>query len=142
MFTLTEVILLVSFVTFIVSYIAYRLAEFHLIVKMLSTLTAEELDKLDKLKQELESTDTDEEAAAVIEQFSKRVEREQSKTLIQEVLDGTTYLYDENNTFVAQGATASLAALNFFNSRHSSEVATVKCSEGNTYRIINGKIES
>lgn len=140
MFTLTEVILLVVFVAGVVGYISYRLAEFRLIARMLSTFSDEDLDKLERLKQQIDEVLTDEEADAIVERFSKESEKK-TKTLTQEVVDGTTYLYDENNIFVAQGATASLAALNFFNSRHSAEVATVECSEGNSYRIINGKIE-
>jgi hypothetical protein len=141
MFSLNEVILIVLVVSVIVGYIAYQFAEFSLITRMLSTLSDEELDRLERLKKQIEDAVTDEEADAIVERFAKENDGK-SKTLTQEVISGQTFLYDENDNFVAQGSSAAEAAEIFFNSRHSAEVAVVKCNEGNSYRIVNGKIES
>lgn len=137
MFSLDEVVIITLIVSVIVGYIAYQFAEFMVIARMLNSLSDDELDRLDKLRAQLESALSEEEANKIIDAAN----RGGSATLSQEVVNGTTYLYGEDNTFVAQGNTAAEAALNFFNSRHSVDVVTVKCSEGKTYKIINGKIE-
>ena len=140
MFSLNEVILIVLVVSIIVGYIAYQFAQYSLITRMLSTLSDEELDRLERLKKQIEDAVSDEEADAIVERFAKENDGE-SRILTQEVVAGQTFLF-EGSKFIAQGSSAAEAAEVFFNSRHSSAVATVKCDEGNSYRIINGKIES
>lgn len=132
MFNLTEVFFIVVIVSAIVGYISYCYAEFKIIARMLDELSDDELARLTK---EIEAMG---DVVAVV----SKGDAAKSKTLIQEVISGQTFLYDENDNFVAQGSSAAEAAEIFFNSRHSAEVAVVKCNEGNSYRIINGKIES
>lgn len=132
MFNLTEVFFIVVIVSAIVGYISYCYAEFKIIARMLDELSDDELARLTK---EIEQMG---DVVAVV----SKGDAAKSKTLIQEVISGQTFLYDENDNFVAQGSSAAEAAEIFFNSRHSASVATVKCNEGNSYRIINGKIES
>jgi hypothetical protein len=130
MFNLTEVFFIVVIVSAIVGYISYCYAEFRIIASLVDELSEEELARLAKEIEEMgnqaDSISTDAEA--------------KPKTLIQEVISGQTYLYDENDTFMAQGGSASEAAESFFK-RHFTAVAVVKCGEGNSYRIVNGKIE-
>jgi hypothetical protein len=132
MFNFAEVFFIVVIVSGIVGYISYCYAEFKIIARMLDELSDDELARLTK---EIEQM------GDVVDVVSKG-DAAKSKTLIQEVISGQTFLYDENDNFVAQGSSAAEAAEIFFNSRHSASVATVKCNEGNSYRIINGKIES
>lgn len=101
---------------------------------MLDELSDAELAKLTKEIEEMSII------ADVISEADKTEPK--SKILVQEVMAGQTFLYDEHDNFVAQGNSAAEAASIFFNSRHSASVATVKCSEGNSYKIVNGKIES
>jgi ElaB/YqjD/DUF883 family membrane-anchored ribosome-binding protein len=132
MFNLTEVFFIVVIVSGIVGYISYCYAEFKIIARMLDELSDDELARLTK---EIEQMG---DVVAVV----SKGDAAKSKTLIQEVISGQTFLYDEHDNFVAQGSSAAEAAEIFFNSRHSASVAIVKCSDGNSYRIINGKIES
>lgn len=132
MFNFTEVFFIVVIVSAIVGYISYQWAEFNIIARMLNELSDDELARLTKEIEEMgNQADSISQDTAV-----------KSKTLVQEVISGQTFLYDEKDNFVAQGSSAAEAAEIFFNSRHSTEVATVKCNEGNSYRIVNGKIES
>lgn len=131
MFTFTEVLLIIVLVSCIVGYIAYNLAQFIIISKMLDGLSDEELDKLTKNMEKMSDVE---------ESFDGK--NHTTKTLVQEVISGQTFLYDEHNNFVAQGDSASEAAAIFFNSRHTASVAIVKCGEGNSYKIVNGKIEA
>lgn len=134
MFTYIEVFFIVVIASAIVGYISYCYAEFKMIARMLDELSDEEFTKLSK---EIEQM------SAVVNSISEVDKTElKSKILIQEVMAGQTFLYDEHDNFVAQGNSASEAAAIFFNSRHSASVATVKCGEGNSYKIVNGKIES
>lgn len=134
MFTYIEVFFIVVIASAIVGYISYCYAEFKMITRMLDELSDAELAKLTKEIEEMSII------ADVISENDKTVQK--SKILLQEVIGGQTFLYDEHDNFVAQGNSASEAAAIFFNSRHSASVATVKCGEGNSYKIVNGKIES
>lgn len=134
MFTYIEVFFIVLIASTVVGYISYCYAEFKIIARMLDELSDAELAKLTKEIEEM---------AMVVDSIADADKTgPKSKILIQEVMSGQTFLYDEHNNFVAQGNSASEAAAIFFNSRHSASVATVKCSEGNSYKIVNGKIES
>jgi hypothetical protein len=130
MFNFTEVFFIVVIVSGIVGYISYCFAEFKIIARLVDELSEDELAKLAK---EIEAMDN------AVDSISTNTEAK-PKTLIQEVISGQTYLYDENDTFMAQGGSASDAAESFFK-QHATAVAVVKCSEGNSYRIVNGKIE-
>jgi hypothetical protein len=136
MFTLHEVIIITGIISTIFGYIAFKLAEYLLFVRMLASLSEDELDRLDKLRAKLEAAIDDADADRIIAD----ARQENSVMLTQEVVDGNTYLYDTNNTFVAQGSSAAEAALSFFN-RHSHSRATVRCGEGKEYHIIDGRIE-
>lgn len=139
MFSLDEVIIITAIVSAIVGYLCFQWAEIRLVTKMISTLTDEELKKLEKLEQELDEAISDEEAAKIINRELADSKNSKARTLTQEVVDGQTFLY-ENNSFIAQGSSAVEAAANFFKSTNSVQ-ATVVCSEGKSYKIINGKIE-
>jgi hypothetical protein len=132
MFNFTEVFFIVVIVSGIVGYISYCYAEFKIIARMLDELSDDELARLTK---EIEAMG---DVVAVV----TKDDTAKPKSLVQEVISGQTFLYDEHDNFVAQGGSAAEAAEIFFNSRHSASVATVKCNEGNSYRIVNGKIES
>lgn len=134
MFTYIEVFFIVVIASSIVGYISYCYAEFKIIARMLDELSDAELAKLTKEIEEMSII------ADVISEADKTEPK--SKILVQEVMAGQTFLYDEHDNFVAQGNSAAEAASIFFNSRHSASVATVKCGEGNSYKIVNGKIES
>jgi hypothetical protein len=130
MFNFTEVFFIVVIISGIVGYISYCYAEFKIISRMLDELSDDDLAKLTKEIEEM---------SVLADSISTDTETK-PKTLIQEVISGQTYLYDENDTFMAQGGSASEAAESFFK-RHFTAVAVVKCNEGNSYRIVNGKIE-
>lgn len=136
MFTLDEVILISVIIGAIIGFIAYQYAQYRLIARMLDGLSDDELDRLERLKEQLEAALTDEEADRII----ANANTEPTVSLTQEVVGGTLYLYN-GNTFVAQGNTAAEAATNFFNSCHSHSRATVRCGEGKQYLIIDGNIE-
>jgi len=136
MFTLDEVILISVIIGAIVGFIAYQYAQYRMIARILESLSDEEIDRLERLKTQLDAAISDEEADRIIESANKQLS---SVTLTQEIVGDTLYLYN-GNTFVAQGNTASEAALNFFNSDHSCSQATVRCGEGKQYLIVEGKI--
>lgn len=136
MFTLGEVISITLVVSVIVGYLAYQLAEFNMIARILGGMSDSELDRLEHLKDKLETAVDDAERDQILESASSG-----TVTLTQEIVNGVTYLYN-GTQFVAQGSTASEAAANFYNSHHSSLEATVVCSEGRSYRIIGGKIDN
>ena len=136
MFTLDEVIIISLIIGAIIGFIAYQYAQYRLIARMLDGLSDEELDRLERLKEQLEAALTDEEADGIIANANNVA----SVSLTQEVVGGTLYLYN-GNTFVAQGNTAAEAATNFFNSQHSHSRATVRCGEGKQYLIIDGNIQ-
>jgi hypothetical protein len=136
MFTLHEVIIIAVIIGAIIGFIAYQYAQYRMIARMLESLSDEELDRLERLKAQLEAALTDEEADGIIANANNVA----SVTLTQEVVAGTLYLYN-GNTFVAQGNTAAEAATNFFNSCHSHSRATVRCGEGKQYLIIDGNIQ-
>lgn len=133
MFTFIEVFFIVVIISAIVGYISYCFAEFKIITRILNELSEEELTNLTKEIEEMSII------ADVISDGDKT--QSYSKTLIQEVVAGQTFLF-EGSKFIAQGSSASEAAANFFNSKYSTTIATVKCSEGNSYKIVNGKIET
>lgn len=126
MYSLDEVIIIVSIAVAIVAFLAYQLGQFVLIARMLGTLDEAGLERLDALTKKLEEAMDDE---------------SNTKRLIQEVMSGVVFLYDDKNNFVAQGNSAAEAAANFFKSKHSTSLAIVECSEGKTYQIIDGKIQ-
>ena len=137
MFTLDEVIIIVLIFGAIIGFITYQYAQYRLIARMLESLSDEEIDRLERLKDQLDAALSDEEADRIIESANKQLS---SVTLTQEIVGNTLYLYN-GNTFVAQGNTETEAAINFFNSDHSCPQATVRCGEGKQYLIIEGKIE-
>ena len=137
MFSLDQVIIISLIIGAIVGFIAYQYAQYRLIAKMLEGLSEEDMNRIEQLKTQLEAALTDEEAERIIAAANNGII---SVTLTQEVVGDTLYLYN-GNTFVAQGNTAAEAALNFFNSQHSCQQATVLCGEGKQYLIIDGKIE-
>ena len=130
MFNFTEVFFIVVIVSGIVGYISYCFAEFKIIARLVDELSEDELAKLAK---EIEAMDN------AVDSISTNTEAK-PKTLVQEVISGQTYLYDENDTFMAQCGSAAEAAESLFK-QHATAVAVVKCGEGNSYRIVNGKIE-
>lgn len=137
MYTLEEIIIAVLVSCAIVGYLSYQLGQFILIAKMLGKLTDEELDRLDELTAKLESAKLDSDAEKILDSVFKK-----SKSLTQVVMSGQIFLYDEHNNFVAQGNSAEEAAAVFYKSEYSSSLATVECSEGNTYQIVDGKVKS
>lgn len=136
MFSLAEVILIALAAALIAGYLSYHLAQFVIFTRLISSLSEGELDRLDKLREQLENALDDSEADRIIE----AARSQPSRTLTQEVVAGQTFLF-EDSKFVAQGSSDAAAAQAFFESKHSSSTATVECRDGTSYRIIDGKIE-
>jgi hypothetical protein len=127
MFTLNEVIFITLLVSVIVGYLAYQLAEFNMIAKILSGMSDDELDRLERLKDELE-------ANINIGRPSDTVK------LTQEVVNNNVYLYDSAGNFVCQGATWEEVASRYGDI--DKREAVVECATGGKYSIVAGKIKN
>jgi hypothetical protein len=137
MFTLGEVISITLVVSVIVGYLAYQLAEFNMIARILNGMSDSELARLERLKDKLEAAVDDIERDQILANESRP---SGTVMLTQEVVNGHVYLYDLSGNFVCQGATWEEVASRF--GEIDKREALVKCDNDRKYSIVAGKIKN
>jgi hypothetical protein len=136
MFDPAEVILLMLLTAVVAGYVAFKIAEFRLLAKMISLLTEKELRELDELKQKLDNA-TDEDIDRIIEEAGNKI---QLRMLKEEIVDGQTFFYDFNDNFVCQGqSTEHAIAMYEMNNKSGARACVVK-EDGEKYFIVGGKV--